>query len=167
MRASLTQEVVRRLKNTSEMLPRSEIHRILSIYSQKIVNSGHSLRSAQYLLVHGVTKYIELIRRSQLNTQDSYFKPLHSGKKYDLYNRKLHKFLAKMSWYGGDGLIEKTQWRQKLPHDWVGSKPLQYCVPGMSYTTVFQVPNSQDGKLLKMLARAEPRIAKLTGYQTK
>ena len=59
IRASLTQEVVRRLKNTSESLPKSVICDILSVFSQKMVNSGHSVSSAQYILVHGVTKYLE------------------------------------------------------------------------------------------------------------
>ena len=37
----------------------------------------------------------------------------------------------------------------------------------MKFSTVMQVPSSKNGRLLKMLARAEPRLAKVTGYQVK
>ena len=38
---------------------------------------------------------------------------------------------------------------------------------GLKYTTVLQVPNSKDSKLLRELARIEPKLAKLTKYSTK
>ena len=66
IRASLTQETVRRLKNCSVSLPNSEKQTILSQYAQKLVNSGFSVSSAQYLLVHGVTKYNQMLRNSNL-----------------------------------------------------------------------------------------------------
>ena len=37
----------------------------------------------------------------------------------------------------------------------------------MKFTTIMQVPSSKDSRLLKMLAKAEPRLAKVTGYQVK
>ena len=37
----------------------------------------------------------------------------------------------------------------------------------MKFTTLMQVPSSKDGRLVKMLSKAEPRIAKLCGYQAK
>ena len=70
IRASLTQEVVRRLKNCSFDLPNSEKQGILSLFAQKMINSGHSVFSTQYILVHGVVKYCELVRRSNLPQSD-------------------------------------------------------------------------------------------------
>ena len=63
--------------------------------------------------------------------------------------------------------MTKTKWRQNVPSDWSGSKPAQFRVPDMSYSTMMQVPCSEDPKLFKMLAKAEPRLAKLTRYQVK
>ena len=37
----------------------------------------------------------------------------------------------------------------------------------MKFTSVMSVPSSKDGRLLKMLSKAEPRLAKVTGYQVK
>ena len=70
IRASLTQEVVRRLKNCSSDVKISEKQGILSIFAQKMINSGHSLSSTQYILVHGVIKYLELVRCSKLSADD-------------------------------------------------------------------------------------------------
>ena len=84
-----------------------------------------------------------------------------------MYRRKLQKIIQKAGWYTESELFEKTKWRQKVPKDWAGDKPYQYVVPGMKYTSVMHVPSSKDARLLRMLAKAEPRIAKITGYQLK
>ena len=63
--------------------------------------------------------------------------------------------------------LKKTRWRNEILPGWLGCKPVQYCVKGMKFTSVLQVPSSKNGRLLKMLAKAEPRIAKLTKYQVK
>ena len=61
----------------------------------------------------------------------------------------------------------KPKWRHKILKQWSGDKPIQYSVPGMSYTSVMSVPSTKDGRLIRMLAKAEPRIAKVTKYQVK
>ena len=97
IRSSLTQEVVRRLKNTSESLPKHQVHEILSVFGQKLVNSGHSVSSSQYIMVHGVSKYLELFRFSRLDVSDPDYKPLHCNMEFDKFNRKLNKVLTKSS----------------------------------------------------------------------
>ena len=54
-----------------------------------------------------------------------------------------------------------------MPKGWSGCKLLQYLVPGMTFSSVMHVPSSKNGSLLKMLTKAEPRLAKITGYQLK
>ena len=61
IRSTLTQETIRRLKNCSKALPLEEKKLILSQFAQKMINSGHSITSTQYILVYGVTKYIKLV----------------------------------------------------------------------------------------------------------
>ena len=95
IRATLTQETVRRLRNCSQNLPAEEKQTILSNFAQKMKNSGHSLESIQYLLVHGVTKYKELVRLSELPLDDAEHRPLYRSKHYNTHNRKLHKILQK------------------------------------------------------------------------
>ena len=55
---------------------------------------------------------MELLRRSQLNTDHRDYKPMYSDRHYNIHNRKLHKMLAKTSWYEESILIKKTKWRQ-------------------------------------------------------
>jgi len=130
-----------------------------------MVNSGHSVKSAQFILVLGTTRFLEMLRRSKLDSNHREYKPVHCDREFDKFNRK--KLLAKTSWYDDETLKVKTNWRNNLPEAWSGSKPAQHSAQGMRYTTVLQVPNSQNGKLFRMLAHAEPRIAKLTVYQAK
>ena len=130
-------------------------------------NSGFSVASCQFVLVHGVVKFIEMLKCSNLPKSDPKFKPLYNSSKHDIFNRKLHKMLAKTSWYDELELVKKTKWRDQLPEGWRGSKPVQYRIPGVKYTSIMQVPNSKGGRLLSMLAKAEPRLYKMTGYQVK
>ena len=75
--------------------------------------------------------------------------------------------MQKTGWFSKSDLFEKTKWPQKIPKGWSGSKPIQYCVPGMTFSSVMHVPSSKNSRLLKMLSKAEPRVAKITGYQVK
>ena len=85
IRSTLTQETIRRLKNCSENLPLEEKQLILSQFAQKMINSGHSVYSTQYILVHGVVKFIELRKLAKLETSDTRYKPLHPSRHHDLY----------------------------------------------------------------------------------
>ena len=110
---------------------------------------------------------MELVRLSELDRNDMKHQPLYRSKQYNSYNRKLHKLLQKTGWFNESEIISKTKWRQVIPKGWSGCKPLQYNVPGMQYSTIMHVPSTKDSRLLKMLVKAEPRIAKISQYQVK
>ena len=166
IRSSTNQGVVRRLLNCSQDLPIVIKQEILSDYAQKLINSGFSIRSSQLTLVHGVTRYMELVESSKLPTSNEKFKPLYYSKHYNKLERKLDKYLARSGWYEDDKK-SKSSWRSKLPQGWRGSNPIQKKVPGMKFTTVMQVPSSANSILLKELAKVEPRLAKSSKYQVK
>ena len=168
MRASLSQEVVRRLLHCSTSLPVRIVQRFLSDFARKMINSNHSIASTKITLVHGTTRYLEMLRRSKLDVSDPKYKPLHFDKQYMRYERRLKKFLARSNWYDQDSNVaNKIKWRDQQPTTWRGSRPVQQKVHGMRYSTVMQVPSSKGSRLLRALAKAEPRIAKSTGYQCK
>ena len=89
VRASLTQETVRRLLNCSVTLPVEDKQVILSKFARKLLNSGHSIASSRYILVHGVMKYFEMLRKSSLPEKHSDYKPLHFDKFYKRDERKI------------------------------------------------------------------------------
>ena len=119
------------------------------------------------MLVHGVIKFIEMQKLANLEPCRPEFKPLHPARTHELYKRKLHKIMQKTGWFTESEIMKKTRWREKVPKGWSRCKPDQYLVPGMQYSSVMYVPNSSNGRLLKMLAKPEPRVAKITGYQIK
>ena len=80
LRASLLQETVRPLINTSPKLDTSVKQEILSKYAQKLINSGHSETSTKILLVQGVTKYLLKVGLSKLNKPDERYTPLYLSK---------------------------------------------------------------------------------------
>ena len=142
--ASLNQDVVRRLLLCSQELAMSDKQAILSAFAQKLLNSGFSLASTKITLVHGTSKYLELLRNSKLPHSSQSYKPLYYDKSFKRLERTLSKFDAKSGWYTRDGQ-SKSGWRSRLPVEWRGSKPLQRKVPGIPYTTLLQVPNSKGG----------------------
>ena len=89
IRSSLVQEVIRRLKNCSVDLPLVEVQSILSTFGQKLINSGHSVMSSRYVLVHGMVKFTELKRLSSLPAKHADHKPLYNPKENDVFKRKL------------------------------------------------------------------------------
>ena len=147
-------------------LPLSRKQEILSVFSQKLLNSGFSLASAQLILVHGLTRYLEMVRCSELPKNNSKYKPLYWNKSFNRLERKLKKFEAKSGRYSSENK-GKSSWRGSLPSNWKGARPIQSRVHGMQYTTVLQVPRSKGSRLLKELARVEPRLSKTSGYLVK
>ena len=166
IRASLNQEVVRRLLCCSQSLPIDEKQRILSTFAQKLINSGFSLSSSQLILVHGVVRYLELVRRSNLSKDNKSFKPLYVPKEFQKLKRRLKKIEQKSGWYCNQG-DDKSSWRRDLPEGWRGSKPSQFKVHGMEYTSVLMVPNSKSGALMKEISKIEPRLSRTTNYHVK
>ena len=67
---------------------------------------------------------------------------------------------AKTGWYNSFDNKIKSSWRQQVPKGWEDVRPIQHPVRVMPFTLLMQVPSSSDSRLMKMLARAEPRLAK-------
>ena len=75
--ASLVEEVVRRLKHTSESLPHSSRMEVLEKFSQKMANSGHRPKFMKKTLVIGIMKYVKKLKASKLDQNEKGYKPLH------------------------------------------------------------------------------------------
>ena len=90
---------------------------------------------------------------------------MHMSKEYNQEIRQINKQVAKVSWY--QGRDTGLSWRHNLKGEWVGARPSQRKVKGMEYSLILQVPNTEGSLLMNMLARKDPKIAKLTGYTIK
>ena len=75
--ASLTQEVVRRLKHTSLELPHSRRLEVLELFSQKLTNSGHGQPFMERILLTGIAKYKRMVEANNQTVGRKGYKPLH------------------------------------------------------------------------------------------
>ena len=170
VRATLLQETVRRMLNCSEDLPTTERQSILSSFASKMINSGHSVESVKITLVQGCMKYLDSLRLSKLNADHPHYRPLHLEKTFKEDERQLDKYLSKMTWFspeGSKGDSDGREWRSKLHGIWRGAQPIQRKIKGIPYSTVMQVPSTKGSWLMNKLCRAEPKLAKITGYSVK
>ena len=92
--SSLLQETVRRLQNCCESLDKATKQQILSDYCQKLINSGHSVKSARIIVVQGVVKYFWKLDISKLDVSDPSYKPLYLAKEYREEDRQIVKYQA-------------------------------------------------------------------------
>ena len=145
---------------------------MLSKYAQKLVNSGHSQLSSKIFIVQGVAKYFHKLKLSRLPKQHPQYKPLHLAKEYQEEQRQTDKYLARMNWFKpgktiDNDLYEAKDWRDALKGVWKGSNTSQRRVKDMKFSSIMQVPNTRDARLLNTLVRIEPEVAKVTGYNVK
>ena len=89
--ASLTQEVVRRLKHTSLELPHSSRLEVLELFSQKLTNSGHGQPFMERILLTGIAKYKRMVEANNQPAGSKGYKPLHqpSGSCVSRFRKKM------------------------------------------------------------------------------
>ena len=173
--SSLLQETVRRLLNCCSDLDIKKKRKILSEYGQKLINSGHSVKSARIIMVQGVVKYLWKVELSNLSEDDPKFCPLYLDKTYNEECRQVSKYRAKMSWYKCKKKKNTSVssedcdvgWRGRLVGVWRGKNQSQKpTLPG-GFTTVLNVPNTKGASLAMKLIRQEPKLARMTNYNVK
>ena len=179
IRASLLQESVRRLQNCSESLEVETKQDILSKFGRKLINSGHSIKSARIIVVQGVTKYLWKLELNRLPPSDPRYRPLYLDKSYKEEDRQIEKYRAKMEWYKVKKKEDKEEkenwlssdgnsgWRRRLKGIWRGSSSTQRPVLEKGYTSVISVPNTTGAVLANKLIACEDRLATLTKYNVK
>ena len=93
-RVSLTQEVVRILRNTKQDLPDSVKNGFLSEFSLRMKESGYSERFRLEVISSGVAGYEKQLARAAAGTC-----PLYRPKGYKAEERSRKKLISKKSWY--------------------------------------------------------------------
>ena len=62
---SLTNEVIRRLLTTGDMIPDATRCQILDIFAQKMMNSGYGLKQIRRVILGGIKGYEKMVKRSK------------------------------------------------------------------------------------------------------
>ena len=107
-RATLNQELIRRMVNTSEMVEMEKRLEIVDKYAQKLINSEYTLEQTRDAIIGGLKGYERLLSLS-LDVNNHRWKPLHMAAGWNSRNRKVAKQRTKNNWYKGKTEVEPPQ----------------------------------------------------------
>ena len=97
--ATLNQELVRRMLNTSEDLGMEERVIVVDKYCQKLTDSGYLREQVKRVVVGGLTGYERRRGLSLLHPAHKKYRPLHESRKYKARDRRISKLLSKNNWF--------------------------------------------------------------------
>ena len=161
--SSLSQEVVRRLLNTSRRLEDTVRMETLETFSQKMRNSGHTMGYIEKALLSGITNYERKVNNSNLPRTHHPYKPLHMDSNYKAVGRWKKKVMAKETWYKDKKNDQKKSGSQmKKTFQKAGLKRNSAGIPT---STVIFIPSSKGSKLLKLMKENEDKMSELTGFR--
>ena len=169
VKSSLRQEIIRRLTNTHLEVPIFEKIGILDRFYWKMRHSGHEHEKILTLYVEALLKFNYLVKLSKLPENDPSYRPLYMSNDYKSEERKMLKFLKRFNWHDPTTSATDNAWKQeiptmlrdKIPNSGRSKQKLELAAP----TSVFFVPNSHKGVLIRNLERAEPLLTRLSGYR--
>ena len=169
MVASLSQEVVRRCKNTSEELSQEQKNRVLDDYTKKLVASGHSRKQAHRIMTAGLTGYERLLQK-QINGIANLHRPSSSG----LAARNRKKLLNKTKWFKKKQQGVKDSCRElaggrsdKVFSGPRSSKSEDNTADEIPTTSILFVDHTPGGELAKRFREAERQLSQVTGFRVK
>ena len=106
---SLSQDMVRRLMNTSEMLGAEVINGIIDTYAQKLTNSGFGMGQVRKIILNGIKGFENKKRRRTENSGR-----LRRQARDSQNSRIRKKLLAKSSWFKGAAGANKKEQYSKI-----------------------------------------------------
>ena len=159
--ASMTQNLVRRMMNTSENVDFSERINVIDNFSNQVLSSGYSPEQTQKLVVAGLVGYENILKKSTEEMRD-----LHRSAAGSLESRIKKKLLGRQQWFrdkkkdagSGKNTFHPSRPKHKKNKD-KDSPPETVCV-----MFVYQTP---FGELAKRLQKVENDIAKVSGKRVK
>ena len=153
--ASLSQNLVRRMKHCSELLPDSERKRIVDTFANQVHGSGYSESQTKKIIRAGLTGY-ENLRKKVLQGKARMHRS--AGEGYE--GRKRKKLLDPGNWFKQ----KKGKEKKSFPSNQKGRKKKEKLInEEPELVTVMFVPQTPYGALAKDLQKVENEIAKLTG----
>ena len=153
---SLSQDLIRRMKNTSEDLPMDERIAIIDEYTKQLIASGYSLNQTKNIIESGLLGYETLVRKVEKGDA-----VLHRSASEGAGARKRKKLLGKGNWFVTKKRSSFMDKQRKSKTKEINKEKEK------DYTTVLFVSQTPKGILAKRLQKAENDISKLTGDRVK
>ena len=177
----LGNEVGRRLDSFSGTVPLRERVAALDRFSQKLLNSGHSLATVRSIIVSGIKGYQRKVARCEAART-----PLHRSSGQSAASRRTKKLLAKSNWFRS--AKEESETGEKSSQPWedqascgvgarkgvarTGRKPQgasqkPEAKQELRTTTVLFVEFSKGGSLQKSMREVLDRLTPMLGFRVR
>ena len=156
--ASLTQNLIRRCKNTSEMLPVEERLAVIDRFTEQVLACNYSKEQAKKIVIAGLVGY-ENMKIAAEKAGGS----IHKGAAEGAVERRLKKLVGKSSWFKGSSKQRtrlETTGRRKTGAGGAPDKPL-------TPVTVLFVPQTPQGALANKLKEKEAWLSMMQQEKTK
>ena len=164
--ASLSMEVIRRLKNTSIELDQERIDRIIDNFTVKLISSGYGMQQAYTIINAGLKGYEKLLKK-QTDGIMNIHRPAANG----VASRNRKKLTSKSSWFKkkkdqnkNEAPAEKSSENYRPRNKKSGKKPN---TKEIRTTTVLFVEQTPGGELANIFREKEKELSLITGFRVK
>ena len=172
---TLSNELTRRLLNTSEALVDEDRVMVVDNYTQKLMNSGFGVEQIRKIIVNGILAYERKLRESRSVSG----RKLHRTAQESGGRRMRKKLLDKTEWFRGkkkkvepddqtqsniqgSGRRSNKQQTRRIQHDGGANN-----VKELKTRTILFVEQTRDGKLAKELREVFRRLEGILGFRVK
>ena len=170
--SSLSNDLIRRLKNCSELLADNQRIKVVDSYAQKLVNSGYSWDQTVRIITSGIKGYESKRKRCLARGE-----PLHKSAASGAAARIKKKLTQKSAWFKDKKREEiqspartpvtgRTRVHQKVGQD-QGKDKVNKKKTTIRTTTVLFVEQTPGGELARRLRQLEQRLSEVTGWRVK
>ena len=162
--ASLSQDLIRRMLNTSERISQVERNEIIEKYIEKLEVSGYNKVKRKKIIEAGLKGYQAKVEKSQRDGTD-----LHRAAETTIANRYKKKLMGKSNWFKNEKK-ESNEEGVNFEKNKPGSKKTKVRNNNMkesSPVSVIFVPRTPGGELVTRLRQAEAELYNVTGDKIK
>ena len=171
--STLSEEIARRLRNTSQWLDCARRLEILEKACTKMKTSGHTDDFIRLAVEKGINAFNDKIKRSCLEETHPGFQPMFpkAGWRRELRDRE--KAMKRSTWYKGKD--EKEPWEGvsrsssdgRIMKRWKKKKVFLKDGKAKDAATVIFVPSTKGSALIMSLKEDEDKMAEITGFRVK
>ena len=178
-----TNDLTRRLLNTSESLGMNAKVKVVDMYSQKLTNSGYRVDQVKRIVINGIKGYEKRVQESRIEGG----RRLHRTSGESSTGRTRKKLLGKSEWFKKKKSFKKNDERAAKPatpsdgtsvtsrkeqrfRGWKRRDGVQDTKPAdvnLKTRTVLFVEQTRDGKLAKMVREVLTRLEPMMGFRVK
>ena len=155
---TLSQEVIRRMRNTRRTVGKKRRAEIMTTFMKKLKRSGYSSKTRRNVALAGMKGYLNMVKEEQAGGR-RVNRPRWEGAK----SRRIKKISAKSNWFrrkrksGAGTATGNTVIKDRKKE---GNSRKVVCEKDQEIETVLFVPHTPDGELARLLQEADDRFTK-------